>query len=199
MHAQMILITMITMPVSNLQFIFIEFFNYNKSDLSAIISSEANQDSDKLKEAEDVVKDVERPAKIAKQTVSNLSQFKNLNENCNFQRQSEILQRQHEIVRSQVDSFQFPGLPDTVVKPTFISKDPPCRVKIKSSSQSSPVSNSNTSDGEKTMETDDSLATPISESEKVKEENMNTDTPSNPTTPISREFRSRSEGTLQAF
>ena len=44
-----------------------------------------------------------------------------------------------------------PPLSASVIKPTFVTKDGPRRIKLKSSSQGSPVPTSNTSDCEKVM------------------------------------------------
>lgn len=84
-------------------------------------------------------KSVERPPKVQKQnySVQQLPPFKAYSE-AGYQRQSELLQRQNELLQRQVESFpSFPTLPDSVIKPTFVTKDR--MLQEKSSLQSSPT------------------------------------------------------------
>lgn len=111
--------------------------------------------------------------------------FKSYQDSSSF-RQSEILQRQHEIMSRQVDSFPFHNLPENVIKPTFV-KEGTRRVKLKSSSQGSPASNSHTSDGEKTPELEENNG-----SDKQGDDSS-MDVSSTPTTPLARDYRARSE------
>jgi hypothetical protein len=127
----------------------------------------------------------ERPAKIMKQSsFGGLPPFKTYTDSSSF-RQSEILQRQHEIMSRQVDTFPFPNLPENVIKPTFV-KEGSRRAKLKSSSQGSPASNSHTSDGEKTPELEENNGTD-------KQDDSSMDVSSAPTTPLPRDYRARSE------
>lgn len=123
-----------------------------------------------------------RPAKIMKQ-----SSFAGITSSRPFSesslRQSEILQRQHEILSRGVDAFPFPSLPDNVIKPTFIKESPARRSKLKSSSQGSPASHA--SDEEKMAESEENNG-----SDKHDESSLDVSTP---TTPLPRDFRARSE------
>ena len=136
----------------------------------------------------------ERPAKIMKQSsFGGLPPFKSYSDTSNF-RQSEILQRQHEIMsRQAVDTFPFPNLPENVIKPTFV-KEGSRRAKLKSSSQGSPASNSHVSDGEKTPELEENNGTD-------KQDDSSMDAASAPTTPLPRDYRARSESSagMQLF
>jgi len=127
----------------------------------------------------------ERPAKIMKQSsFGGLPPFKSYPDSSSF-RQSEILQRQHEIMSRQVDTFPFPNLPENVIKPTFV-KEGSRRAKLKSSSQGSPASNSHVSDGEKTPELEENNGTD-------KQDDSSMDVSSAPSTPLPRDYRARSE------
>ena len=135
----------------------------------------------------------ERPAKIMKQSsFGGLPPFKSYPDSSSF-RQSEILQRQHEIMSRQVDTFPFPNLPENVIKPTFV-KEGSRRAKLKSSSQGSPASNSHVSDGEKTPELEENNGTD-------KQDDSSMDVSSAPSTPLPRDYRARSESSagMQLF